>query len=193
MLLIELAYQRCVRVLLDLLPGCHVEPSRIACLTYLLLIFGSSSWVSGRPWTVVWRFRCVWFLSRCDGSPPCPPITLQDKGWERCSSWVLFFFPDIGHLSLSLSSFALLAICALRGGWETMPWPTDLELVGSVLLESRGRFQGWQPSENKGNLTLQHSGCKQDFSLNASVIFLLPAKLNSWTLLLPFTLSSSLL
>lgn len=91
MLLIELACQHCVRVLLDLLPSCHVEPSRIACLTYLLLIFGSSSWVSGRPWTVVWRFRCVWFLSRCDESPPCPPITLQDKGWERCSSWMLFF------------------------------------------------------------------------------------------------------
>lgn len=171
-LLVDLACQCHVGgVLPNLSSACGTEPSRLACLVYLLLIFGSSSWVSRRAWTVVWNLAVYGFwvgavevlhavssLFRVKDERDSAPRCI----FCRCQS----LFPS--HL----------AECVLRGGWEMVPWPADLELAGSALLESRGCFQGRRPSENKGNLILQHTGCQQAFGLNAasSVVFLLPAK-----------------
>lgn len=61
-LLVDLACQCHVGgVLPNLSSACGTEPSRLACLVYLLLIFGSSSWVSRRAWTVVWNLAVYRF------------------------------------------------------------------------------------------------------------------------------------
>lgn len=163
-------------MLLDLLPACCLEPGRPARLAYLLLVLRSNLWVPGRPATVVGRFWGVWFLDRCGGSPPCPPIALQDERRSAPDA----FFADIGHFSLSLS---------LLSFWPDVRWLRNGALTSRsgaagrlCALDSGGCFQGRQPLENKGNLILQHSGCEQGFSLNAarSVVFLLlPNYLNS--------------
>lgn len=106
-------------------------------------------------------------------------MALSIKG-ERDWAPGSFVFAGIDHLSPSSSEVAQRC-CPEQQGWSWLLWaPGKAEVFPGALAFRKQR-----------NLILQHSGCKQDFTLNAASSFCsLPSDLNSWALL-PFVLSSS--
>lgn len=145
-LLVELAWQWPVRRVLPNLSASSMWSPSGFLVTYLVLIFWSSSVESRRAWTALWRFGCLRVLSRC--------------------SEVLHVLSSLSSIQDELQDTSFFENCC----------PAQL------LCESRGCFQGHWPSETRGSLILQPSGCEQDFTLSSasSLVFPLPAR--------PFTL-----
>lgn len=111
----------------------------------------------------------VYFLGRHSGSVvPCSSSLFGLKDERDSAPFFLFSLPSLPRDVGDLSSFPLVAVCALGGA------------AGRLCASGKQRmFAGAAACRNKGNPISQHSGCEQDFSFNAapSVVLLRPAKL----------------
>lgn len=189
MLLEELSCQSRVGVVLpslSLFPVQH-EPGSLAHLSYLLVIFGSSSWISRRPE----GFAGYNFWAGAVKSFH-PLMALQDKGWEGFSSWQPFF-AGVDHPSPSLTSLScfwpfLCSEMAERWCPDQKSW--SCQALGFWKARDFSRGVGLRKTKEILSYSTVDASRTSLRMLPALLSFCsLPNDFNSWTLL-PFALSS---